>query len=405
MDEKIRIAKLIYTFDVETAGGGVSLYATELGAQFDPQRFDVRLYSLGYFDSPQARKRMAALSARGCRTFTAIRWDSKHAYQSLLRAFLALRRRFTEEPVDVLHTHSEYTDIVALMLKLSGKARRIMRTIHAGHQHEWVTRPVIRMLLTNFLYPIFFDMEVAINQANIDRLDMRWMARLLRKRAEKIYNAISLERFTQASESLPRKNDPALIALKNTLGIPENALVIGSVGRLADQKGYCYLLEAATILVKQLPEARFLIVGDGNLHIELVQQTQKLGIAQQVIFTGARNDVDQLLQCMDVFVSSSLWEGLPTVIMEAMASQLPIVATDIPGTRELVQQQVNGILVPPANPEPLAQAILEVLNSPQLSQRLVQGGLAILPDFSIERVAKEYEELYVRLVRKADEYS
>lgn len=401
MDRKINIVKLFYTFDIETAGGGLSLYATDLGAILDHNHFDVRLCSLGYYDSPQARERMVMLNNKGCRTMIATQWDGSHSYKSLLRAFFSLYHTLSKEHADIVHSHSEYTDLVALLLKLSGRASCIIRTIHTGHQHEWVIKPVMRALFPNFLYPIFFNLEVGINQEKVSLLDQRLVARLLGKTAEKIHNALSIERINQIQQqATSTKNQENLITLKNALGIPIDAPVIGSVGRLAKQKGYCYLIDAASILLKHIPSACFLIIGEGELHSLLARQAQELGIQEHIFFTGARNDVDCLLQCMDIFVSSSLWEGLPSVIMEAMAGRIPVIATDISGTRELIQHNINGILVPPADAEQMALVTLDLLNSPDKMQHLVQGGLATLPSYSLEQAARDYESLYTRLVMR-----
>jgi glycosyltransferase involved in cell wall biosynthesis len=103
---------------------------------------------------------------------------------------------------------------------------------------------------------------------------------------------------------------------------------------------------------------------------------------------------------MDIFASSSLWEGLPTVLMEAMACDIPIVATDIPGTNELITQDQDGLLVSPYNAEALSAGILTLLNSQELRTELVQEARSTLVDYSIDSIAKEYEILYEELMSK-----
>ncbi|MEZ4637263.1 MAG: glycosyltransferase [Caldilineaceae bacterium] len=137
-------------------------------------------------------------------------------------------------------------------------------------------------------------------------------------------------------------------ALKRALGIAPDAPVIGSVGRFSEQKGYRYFLEAAALLARDLPQARFVLVGSGETESALKTQADALNLGEKIIFTGARDDVETLLPIMDVFVSSSLWEGLPTVILEAMLAETPVVATAVAGTTELVEDGVTGALVPAA---------------------------------------------------------
>jgi len=267
-----------------------------------------------------------------------------------------------------------------------------LRTVHYGYRYEWNRKPVRRVLLTNFSYPIFYDLEIGINQANTNRLNGRWVTKLLGRRAIKVYNAISVDRFQDIQVDISAK--------KNSIGIPPEAMVVGSVGRLADQKGYCYLIDAAPLVLREYPNLYFLLIGDGPLAEEHKRQAQTLGIASQVIFTGSRSDVEELLRCMDVFVSSSLWEGLPTVVLEAMIGQVPVIATDIPGTNELIQHKLNGWLVPPADPVSLADAIKLFIQNPTLGKSFAPKAVETVQSFTIDSIAKSYEDIYRQLYCK-----
>jgi glycosyltransferase involved in cell wall biosynthesis len=130
---------------------------------------------------------------------------------------------------------------------------------------------------------------------------------------------------------------------------------------------------------------------------QLKELAQTLGITSNVIFTGARKDVEELLQCMDIFASSSLWEGVPTVMLEAMASGVPIIATDIPGTNELIQHAKNGWLGSPYNSEELANALIEFIKIPDLGAELVRNGKETVREYSIDHIARQYEALYESL--------
>lgn len=387
MDKRVRVVQLFYTFDVEAGGGGLSRFAIELGKTLDPKHFEVILCSLGYYSTSSGRKRIDQLNAQGLRAFEATEWDEDKPYHSFFRSVQSLQTRFADHSIDILHSHSEFTDIAAILLKLQRRAPKILRTVHYGYRYEWATKPLRRAILTNFLYPILFDTEIGINQFNTDRLNRRWIARLLRKRAVRIFNAIPLERFANVQVDISEK--------KRRLGIPPDAPVVGTVGRLTEQKGYRYLVEAAAEVLKILPQTFFLIVGDGHLVDELKDQAGQLGIASNVIFTGARTDIEELLLCMDLFVSSSLWEGLPTVILEAMACNLPVIATDIPGTNELIHDGVNGKLVPPENTCALSDAILEIIGSSHAHRvNMVRQAIDNLEGFSIHSIARTHEVLY-----------
>jgi glycosyltransferase involved in cell wall biosynthesis len=391
--ERIRLMQLFYTFDIETGGGGLSRFAIEFGKKLDWDRFEVIFCSLGKFDEiPSSQDRIAKLNADGFEAFAAIRWENGNAYFNFLKAHKALSEYLSRNPIDILHSHNEFTDVNALLLKIQNKAPRILRTVHYGYQHEWMKRPLRRLLLTNFLYPIYFDIEIGINQQNTDRLNRRGMARLFKRRARRIYNAIPVEKFGQIQVNAGE--------LKGALGIPPNAPVIGTIGRLAEQKGYTYLIQAAPIILEAFPEARFLIIGDGPLADELKDQARRSAAGSKIIFTGSRPDIEALLNCMDLFVSPSLWEGLPTVILESMICKVPVVATDIPGTTELIKAGHNGWLVPPADPLGMAQAVIAALRDPSARDRYADNARQTVDKFSMGSIAVEYERLYDELLGK-----
>lgn len=386
MEQLIRVLHLILTFDTERGGGGLTRFATTLGKHLDPGRFEVSLCALADFGTTQEKNRIAALNTQGIRAFTATKWVDQHPYQSLLNATRCLNSYLARNPVDILHSHSEFSDITAILLKKKAKTSTIMRTVQYGYQQEWRNKPWRRLLLTNFLYPICFNVETGVNQEIVNRLNQRLLARILGKKARLIYNAVDISRFSQAAI------DPD--SLKKDLGIPPASTVVCSIGRLAEQKGYSFLIAAIPTVLKWFPNVYFLIIGEGNLADELNLQVKELNISHNLIFTGPRSDIVNLLQISDIYVTSSLWEGLPVTLLEAMASHLPIIATDIPGTNELVQDQVSGLLVPPADPHSLAEALLHLIQEPALRKRLVQQASERIKQFSLSQIVQEYEQIY-----------
>ena len=176
--------------------------------------------------------------------------------------------------------------------------------------------------------------------------------------------------------------------------MPMKAPVIGSVGRLTLQKGYSILLEAATLVLREMPSAHFVIIGEGELADELKDLARQLEVAHAVHFTGPRQDVEDLLMAMDLFASSSLWEGLPTVILESMAARIPVVATDVSGSGELVEDGVTGLLVPAGDPNALALAIMQMLRDRERAMAMAEAAYGCVQDFSIGRVAEQHLDVY-----------
>jgi glycosyltransferase involved in cell wall biosynthesis len=176
--------------------------------------------------------------------------------------------------------------------------------------------------------------------------------------------------------------------------LPSDGPVIGTVGRLDTQKAHRVLLEAAPLVLERHPNARFVFVGDGPLRARLEDQAAALGVQDTVIFTGARDDVPRWLASFDVFVLPSLFEGLCYAVIEAQAAGVPVVATPVGGVRETVIDEETGILVPPADSQATARAILRLLERPEDGRRLAAEASARVGRFSAERMVEETIAVY-----------
>lgn len=200
-----------------------------------------------------------------------------------------------------------------------------------------------------------------------------------------VHNSVRTARFNQPS-------DPVLRA--KLVDDPRRPLVLTSA-RMHTQKGHRYLLEAAALL----PEAVFVLAGDGPERAALEERVRKLGIEDRVRFLGQRDDIHQLLACCDLFVLPSLFEGLPLSVLEAMAAGKPVIATAIPGTEEAVVHGKTGLLVQPANAVQLASAIRTLLADRELSARMAEAGKArVMEGFSAKRMVRDVESVYRELL-------
>ena len=196
-------------------------------------------------------------------------------------------------------------------------------------------------------------------------------------------------------------NDSDRAALANELGLPPGGLLALSVGRLTEQKGHTYLLDAIPAILEQFPETVFAIAGDGPLRRELEATAERLGISRSVRFLGTRADVPELLQMADIFVLPSLWEGLPIALLEAMGAGLPVIATQVEGVEEIIVDGENGLLLPPADAESLKIAMLRLLAQPDLRVNLGSAGRALVEDaFSLDQMGKRYEDLFLSLLER-----
>jgi glycosyltransferase involved in cell wall biosynthesis len=172
--------------------------------------------------------------------------------------------------------------------------------------------------------------------------------------------------------------------------------IVGNVARLAAQKGQRYLVEAAPAVLERHRDARFVIVGDGDLRGELEALARARGVADRFLFTGAREDVPGLLASFDLFAFPSLFEGLCLSVIEAQAAGVPVVATPVGGIRETVEDGVTGFVVPPADAGALADRIVFCLDHPDEARRAAEEARRRVARFSRERMLEETLAVYAR---------
>jgi glycosyltransferase involved in cell wall biosynthesis len=206
-------------------------------------------------------------------------------------------------------------------------------------------------------------------------------------RVRLIWNGAPLDEFAP----VPRER---ALAVRRALGIADDAVVVGTIGRLNAQKGHRFLVEAAARLVPRVAGVRILIAGDGDLGDDLRRQATELGVAQAVVFPGHRSDVPDLLGAIDVFCLSSLYEGTPLALFEAMAAGKPVVSTAVDGCREVLEEDATGLLVPPADATALADALERVLVTPSLRQDLAARALAASRRYDVRVCVAEMQRLY-----------
>jgi len=291
---------------------------------------------------------------------------------------LQLHKCLKRERIEILHAHLFGATLHSMIAARGILGLSKIVTLHCDREDN---------VLQRLGYPFLFSAAtcvIGVSQ-NASRI-MGERYRNLQRKLLTIPNGIDLQLFNKRSPKEP---------IREKLNLPIKSKIIGAIGRLAIEKGYAYLLKAFAQVKKIDPEAHLIIVGEGELSLTLQTLKNTLKLNRSVHFLGSRNDVPELLQAMDVFVISSLWEGLPLVLLEAMASGVPLVATRVGGVPEVVAYGEEGLLVPPGDSDSLAQAITRVLREPSLGQQFADKALQkVRSRYSVEHMVREHERLY-----------
>lgn len=197
------------------------------------------------------------------------------------------------------------------------------------------------------------------------------------------------------------QGDTGRDAARAALDLAPQDVAIGLVGRLTRQKGQEVLLHAAPAILRAVPGALFLLVGDGEDRSRLEALAMRLGLANRVRFLGTRRDVPLLMRALDIFVLPSHWEGMPISLLEAMAASVPVVASAVTGSREVVVDGVSGLLVAPGSPEELAAAVIRIAADPGLAAGLGRAGRErVARAYAVEAMVEATAALYEELVRR-----
>lgn len=300
-----------------------------------------------------------------------------------------LARLMRQGNYTIVHTHSSKAGIVGRWAAKLAGVPVIVHTVHGWGHHER-QHPLIRayyIWLEKLTLPIT-DKLIVVSALNIDK----GLADGIGKATNYVVirSGIELDRFGHPQVSRT--------ATRAAWGIPQDAVVIGSVTRLSPQKAPLDFVQAAAQVAQRYPQTYFMMVGDGPLRGEVEALATNLGIADRLVLTGLRRDVPELMAAFDLFALSSLWEGLPRVLPQAMATSLPIVATACDGSAEAITDGVNGFLVPPGEPVLLAQRLCQLIADPALAKQMGAAGYARVAEFSDRGMVNALATLYTALL-------
>ena len=365
VSNRIRVVEVLAT----GTNGGAQEHLISLVARIDVSRYDVSVVSLS------AGSAVRKLQRAGVAVLVIDEPDDAIAVG-------ALSAHLAEVRADVVHAHMYRAETVAvravIALGEAGQRRPyLVATAHSSRIRSEDDRQLLLDLTPNF------DQLIAVSQASEAKLHREGRTVVP---ISLIYNGVDLERYDH--------QDPCC-TLSEEYGMEPGSQIVGVVARLEPEKGHPTLLEAWPAIVRAVPDVYLLIVGEGSRRDALEAQARELRIAHRVIFTGRRDDVPAVTAALDVAVLPSYREAQGLTILEAMALSRPVVASDVGGIPEMVQDGVTGLLVRPHDAEALATAIVRLLTDHPYADTLGRAGHDLVHDrFCIEIMVNSVSSIY-----------
>jgi len=307
------------------------------------------------------------------------------------RALRSLAQIFRVERFDIVHTHSSKTGILG---RLAGRMAGVPVVMHTVHGYAF---PAARNVFQSGLYLALewlgariTDALVLLKQDDMEVARRRLHAPL--RRLHLVPNGVDVECYAPRAEARSEIR-------RHKLGIDEGCVAVGMVGRLWEQKNPDCFMRAAIRLLREGRDARFFLIGDGELAAGLEARIREAGHTDQIRILGWRDDVGELLAGLDIFVLPSRWEGLPLAIMEAMSAGLPAVVSDIPGNRDLVDHGVDGHVFSPDDDAELAARLASLIEDADLRRRMgVNARNKVLQNYGLAARVRKMERLYAQLL-------
>jgi glycosyltransferase involved in cell wall biosynthesis len=362
---RIRVVEVLAT----GTNGGAQEHVFGLMSRLDTTRFDATIVALS------AGSAVRKLERAGFQVTLIDEPDDAAAVASLASYFARIRP-------DVVHTHMYRADVVAtkavLAMTHAGNPRPyLVSTVHSSRVRSAEDRETLRCLTPEM------DQLIAVSNAIVAKIadERPGLAPV-----QLIYNGVDLRRY---DDQQPASN------LRDQYGMEPGSRVVGVVARLEPEKGHQTLIDAWPHVLRSVPDAYLLVVGEGSMRDSLEHRAAANRVAHRVVFTGRRDDVPAVTAAFDVAVLPSHREAQGLSILEAMALSRPVVASDVGGIPEMVEDGVTGVLVPHDQPEALAAAIVRLLTDRAFAERIAKGGHDLVHDrFCIELMVREVEDLY-----------
>jgi glycosyltransferase involved in cell wall biosynthesis len=331
-------------------------------------------------------------------TLLGLKREGQNRLKTLFRLYLILVKWFRRNKPDVVNVQYLAPGLTPIIAARTAFIRKIIATIHISGSHVYGKKAKtfvrISSFLTNHVICVsqgterfWFGSSLLFNKNSILKTHKHFT----------IHNSID----TEIINSIVSDENASI--LRNRYNIPEDSFVIGTVGRLAEQKGQSYLLYSFSEILDSYPEARLLLIGDGPLKETVKKIIVDLKIGRNVILTCAlpQNEVFRLYSTMDIFVMPSLYEGFGLTAAEAMAAGIPVIGTNVDGLNEIIEDKINGLLIEPKSIEKLFDAIKYLIDNPMKREELKRNAIeTVQSKFSIQLFEDKTINLYTSLLNR-----
>jgi len=362
--------------------GGTETQAVELARRLSPADYEVTLGCLRARGPLMERLQNSAVSVREFHPLGGV--DSPGGIYQLLRLATFLRRG----KFDVVHTHDLWSNLLGVPAAwLAGVPAIISSRRDLAHFDWYQSRRRVWLRRIQNLSNVVLANAHPIRDALIAE------DRFAPSKVRVVHNGIDVDEFLK----VPSNRDKVLS------GAGHGKLIVLVGNMHSNVKGHALLISAAPAIVREFPDAQFVLAGDGEQRQQFQHQVNALGLKHSFLFLGRRHDVAKILACCDIAVLPSKAEGLPNAVLEYMATGLPVVASNVGGNPEIIRDGVTGLLVHPQDAGALAEAILRLLRDPALACRIGESGQAyVRQNFSFERLIEETDLLYSDLLARPE---
>ncbi|MBP1731786.1 MAG: glycosyltransferase, WbnK-like family [Deltaproteobacteria bacterium] len=365
---------------VKPSVGGAEKQLYLLATKLDPERFRTVVVQL--ISSEASEVTVGRFGTAELLHFPTRRFYSPYGVRQVNR----IARLARERSVDIIHTFFEKAEVMGWIAKrLSGVPFWVTSRRDLGFKRKKSYDRIFK----------FASKDCTLCIANCQAIKDRVIEQegLIPKKVAVIHNGLDVAQFRSSLNGG---------AFRKEIGADDNAPLIGMVANLNFQiKGHQYFIEAAEMVLEEIPGARFVLVGDGQLRRNYEEMARSLGLQRSVNFLGKRSDVAEILTQLDVSVLCSTSEGFSNVILESMAAGKPVVTTNVGGNSELVDNGVTGYVVPPADPSSLADALLKLLRAPDRARAMGSAARAKAENgFTVEAMVERHDQLYQSLLSK-----